>query len=298
MAIPWQLKEVMTQRANGWVQDVYDLCCRARKDTSETPSADFDRAVWAYSIEPFIVGSRQSGRTYNMSPLLDLLFCAVGVPSEKHDSLSVSQRDCCLNIRRRVNEAWYYRLNHLRSRESEAVAALSRYNALERRAQRMVAGLPPEDTPPQVPGSTELAEGTIPHSPDPVSTQSGESNGQLTPATSWDSIELSFLSDERVQIRNGAEIKTLNYAEFGFQDGRSGKPNGAWLTLREMAKNNRTLKHRGNIGKTWSIVEKNIQNVRKILKAHFGITIDPIPFVSNVGYQASFKIGCRRSFDS
>jgi hypothetical protein len=205
-----------------------------------------------------------------------------------------------LNIRLQINEAWYYQLNHLPSRTGEAVAALSRYNALERRAQRVVAGLSPEDPPHQVPGSTALTAGAAPQPLNPVSKpkKSGASSARLTPAATWDRIEISFLSDERVQIRNGPEIKTLNYAEFGFEDARSGNPNGAWLTLREMAKNNGTIKYRGNIAKSWSIVEKNVQNMRKILKAHFGITTEPTPFVSNVGYKASFKIGCSRSFES
>jgi hypothetical protein len=93
--IPWQLMEVMKQRGNAWVQNVYDLCCQTRRDSTKTPSPDFDGTVWAYCIEPFIMGTRQSGRSYNMSPLLDLLFFAVGVPDEKRDSLTVSQRDSC-----------------------------------------------------------------------------------------------------------------------------------------------------------------------------------------------------------
>ena len=52
----------------------------------------------------------------------------------------------------------------------------------------------------------------------------------------WDVVEISFLSDERVQVRNGANSETHNYAELGFADDRNGKPNSAWLTLRDLQK--------------------------------------------------------------
>lgn len=284
-SIPWQLREVMKQRGNAWVQDVYDLCCQARKDTSKEPSPDFNRAVWAYWIEPFIMGTGQStGRRYNMSPLLDLLFCAVGVFYEKRDSITVSQRDSCLSVRGSICETWYYKLHHRPSRLEEAAAALSRYNALERRAQRMAAGLPPEPPLNPVKVSTQMQPAVL---KDPVVT-----------AATWEAIEISFISDERVQIRNGARTETRNYKEFGFEDRRTGKPNEAWATLREMAKNNGTIRDAGNTGRMWSMVEKQVQNVRRLLRTHFGVTSDPIQFVTNVGYKARFKIGCSRSFDS
>jgi hypothetical protein len=91
--IPWQLKEIMEQRANAWVQSVYDLCCDARKDCGKGASADFDRAVWAYWIEPFIMGEKEAD-IYDptMSGFLNLLLCAVGSPPEKRPSLKVSQK--------------------------------------------------------------------------------------------------------------------------------------------------------------------------------------------------------------
>jgi hypothetical protein len=33
--VPWQLKEIMEQRANAWVQSVYDLCCDAYKNDNQ-----------------------------------------------------------------------------------------------------------------------------------------------------------------------------------------------------------------------------------------------------------------------
>ena len=50
-------------------------------------------------------------------------------------------------------------------------------------------------------------------------------------------IEILFLSELRVQIcRNGKRMETLNFAEFGFEDARSGNPDRAWETLVILAK--------------------------------------------------------------
>ena len=46
--VPWQLTEIMQQRAEGWLQRLYNLCCDAYKSGGKTPSEDFDRAVWAF----------------------------------------------------------------------------------------------------------------------------------------------------------------------------------------------------------------------------------------------------------
>ena len=112
----------------------------------------------------------------------------------------------------------------------------------------------------------------------------------------WDTIEISFLSDERVQIRNGTNSETRNYAEFGFADGRSKKANQAWETLRALAEEGGTIRDGAKISRTWPKVEKRMQEIRKVLRKHFRISADPIPFVEGTGYQARFKIGCRPSF--
>ena len=41
----------------------------------------------------------------------------------------------------------------------------------------------------------------------------------------WQSIEILFISDHRLQIRvNGKSMESLNFTEFGFADGRTRKP--------------------------------------------------------------------------
>ena len=77
----------------------------------------------------------------------------------------------------------------------------------------------------------------------PQVSQSGEAEEQGPQAARsgdttipWEKIEITFLSDHRVQVRKGKEHETLNYGEFGFVDGRSGKPSKAWELLLTLAK--------------------------------------------------------------
>jgi hypothetical protein len=117
-------------------------------------------------------------------------------------------------------------------------------------------------------------------------------------APGWDRVEILFLSDERVQIFNGSKKETLNYAELGFADGRKDTPNQAWLTLRAMAEQNGIIKDGSATGAPWRKLEKRMQEIRKAIRKHFRATTDPLLFVKGTGYQARFKIGCGRSYDT
>jgi hypothetical protein len=119
-------------------------------------------------------------------------------------------------------------------------------------------------------------------------------------AITWNSIEIVFLSDHSVQIRNGTEAKPLNYAEFGFVDRRNGNPNRAWGMLRTLAKERGVIRDHRSSGQAWPEIEKRIQEIRKTLREYFDLsadTTDPIPYVAGTGYQARFKIGCGPSFN-
>jgi hypothetical protein len=112
----------------------------------------------------------------------------------------------------------------------------------------------------------------------------------------WQEIEIVFISEERVRISSNGIHQTYNYIEFGFEDKRNGTPNEAWVTLREMAKNNGTWP-RPPAGKGRAMVQKRIQEIREALRHHFQIQADPIPFNGNA-YQVSLKLVCGPSFDS
>jgi hypothetical protein len=120
-------------------------------------------------------------------------------------------------------------------------------------------------------------------------------------AADWGTVEIMFLSDTRVQIRNGADTDTCNYAELGFADRRdrkNGKPNQAWATLRVLAQAGGTIPDTKNTRTSWSKLEKRMQEIRRRLREHFGIPADPLPFIAGTGYRALFKIGCGPSFHS
>jgi len=119
--------------------------------------------------------------------------------------------------------------------------------------------------------------------------------GENQSARNWKSIEVSFLSDERVEIVNGSNTETRNYHELGFVDRRNGKPSRAWLVLRALAESGGSIRDGAKLGAAWPKVEKRIQEIRKVLRKHFGIAADPIPYVEGTGYQAGFKIGCSPS---
>jgi hypothetical protein len=114
----------------------------------------------------------------------------------------------------------------------------------------------------------------------------------------WESIEIVFLSDERVRILNGANIENCNYGELGFADGRTEKPNQAWVTLRVLARTDGVIPDTARTGGDWPKVEKRIQEIRRVLRQHFHIAADPVPFIEGTGYQARFKIRCSPSFET
>ena len=112
----------------------------------------------------------------------------------------------------------------------------------------------------------------------------------------WGDIEIRFLSDERIQISAPDHIETLNYAEFGFEDGRNEKPNQAWITLRTFAENQGIVKQPTSKGQSWRHIEKHVQKIRRVFQDYFGLAGDPLPFVKGTGYRAQFKIGCSQSY--
>jgi hypothetical protein len=117
-------------------------------------------------------------------------------------------------------------------------------------------------------------------------------------AAKWGDIDLTFLSEERVQIRIGKELRTCNYSEFGFEDRRSGKPNRAWALLMALAKSRDGLQRSEWTEKRWPLVEKRIQEIRKVLREYFGLDDDPLPYAEGNGYRPRFRIRCGESFDS
>ena len=136
----------------------------------------------------------------------------------------------------------------------------------------------------------DLASGSTP--------RAGYPQSSTVQSATWDTVEISLLSDHRAQVRNGVATEILNYAELGFKDGRSGNPTRAWKALCVLAAKGGTIKDAAGMGRKWPQVERRMQEIRRALKKHFGISLDPIPFVGGVGYRARFKISCSPSFNA
>ena len=117
-------------------------------------------------------------------------------------------------------------------------------------------------------------------------------------AATWEGIEITFLSDERVQIHNGKTHETRNYAEFGFQDNKSKNPNRAWETLRRLAELRGIIRDGTQACLPWPKLEKRVQEIRRVFRKHFSISADPLPFIKGTGFHARFKISCGPSFRS
>ncbi len=116
-------------------------------------------------------------------------------------------------------------------------------------------------------------------------------------ASTWEEIEISFISDERVQMKVGKQLQTGNYAEMGFADRRSEKPNQGWGMLRTLAAAGGVIPDSARNSKDFMAMGKRIERVRGALRAHFQIDSDPIPLDPAGGYRCRFKLGCARSFD-
>jgi hypothetical protein len=128
--------------------------------------------------------------------------------------------------------------------------------------------------------------------------------GPRCQASKWEDIEISFLSDERVQITIGAQRDTRNYDEMGFANKKDGKPVLAWQVLRTMAEAGGVIRTASD-GMNWAEVEKRIQEIRTVLRHRFGLNDDPLPFTRKTrrnpeefGYRTKFKLGCRPAYQS
>lgn len=115
--------------------------------------------------------------------------------------------------------------------------------------------------------------------------------------TTWHDIEITFLSDLRVQVKVGQQpVQTRNYAEMGFEDRRSGKPNQAWGLLRAIAQANGFIPNSVRDSKDFIGMEKRLERMRRTLKSHFQIGSDPLLKEPGKGYCCQFKIGCAPAF--
>lgn len=107
----------------------------------------------------------------------------------------------------------------------------------------------------------------------------------------WSELKISFLDEENVSITIKTITKRVNYAEMGFKDKRTSKPNKSWKVLLGFALtcgqlNKYDTKEKGKI-------EKSIQRLEEALIKYFNIGGDPIPYIEEPeykGYRTDFII--------
>src|SRR6185437_11863219 len=269
--------QIIQQRAEHWLESVYELSCEVYESYGKKVSQQFDRALWAYHIEPFIMREvKVDEYPYAVSMLFELLLRAVGSPPGKRNQLKVGQKDCCLDIRNKIHQMWHDKLHHVPPR-IEFAAAMVRVQAQERAALTIPVELSPQLPPQKIAPDQKPTEPqatpkqtlpVVPPLPKDMRSESSEMKAVQLPeappgakspvAVDWGDIEITFLSDERVQIRAGKKTETRNYAEFGFQDGRTHNPTRAWQTFRRLAELGGNIKSEKEAQEPWPKVEKRV----------------------------------------
>ena len=111
----------------------------------------------------------------------------------------------------------------------------------------------------------------------------------------WEQVVMRFVSNDDVKISLGNVTREVNFAEMGFRDGRTGRPIKLWNTLVLFAT------HTGEIAwgdlppRVHDKLKHNVSELRKRLKAYFGIDGDPLyPYRTEGSYRTKFLIEDRR----
>lgn len=258
------------------------ILCKAERE-HPVPTLEF-YAQFISNLTPYLCGAVRSKALRT-----DLVFLGMGVLLDSLLAYNCddSERRFWLKQELMKSDAWL-KLAEKIARVSSAAASDSSYTHLEAKATEAPADKQEEK------GQADTVKESKKSPAKKEARGSPQSSG--AGAATWDTIEISFLSDERVQIRNGTDDKTYNYAELGFVDSRNGKPNQAWVTLRDLAEDRGRIAIAARRVSSWPKVEKRVQEIRKALRNHFGITSDPFLFTDGIGYQARFKIGLSPSF--
>ena len=106
-----------------------------------------------------------------------------------------------------------------------------------------------------------------------------------------DEVKITLLDNENVSIKIKGNVVKKNYAELGFKDSRTGKPSKLWLYFEGLLSSNGEITNYPTTEK--AIIEKNISDLRRMLKRCFAINDDPIPYKKTkdyTGYKTDFLI--------
>jgi hypothetical protein len=115
--------------------------------------------------------------------------------------------------------------------------------------------------------------------------------GVLPRPQRWEEIELCFIGDHDVEVRIGAGSQQLSYkAIAGFEDRRTGNPSQQWAMLRAFAMLPGCVMPNARTNKLWHANQKKIERISEALRKHFGLTDDPFPYQTAVGYRCRLKL--------
>ena len=133
----------------------------------------------------------------------------------------------------------------------------------------------------------------------PLVTKEAEATKSLLPpikASSWDEVQITFVSNESIRIQAGDLDKPFSYAELGFKDGRKvDTPDTRWRTLQKLAQHGEISWKTDTDQKIRNIAQKAIQDIRKKLKEITGLEDDPFePYRKVKAYRPKFKLVDKR----
>jgi hypothetical protein len=113
----------------------------------------------------------------------------------------------------------------------------------------------------------------------------------------WPDISIRFTSDHAFQVHVRAQPGPFrNYTEAGFEDAKTGNPVSSWKTLREIATQGGQIERPHSSPKSVSRLEKQIQDLRRRLRALFGLQDDPFfPYREVKCYRTKFEITAPKS---
>ena len=178
-------------------------------------------------------------------------------------------------------------LDRLKARPDQSATAEAIRSARKpTKTARQGAGAPRPDAPAQITESTSTSRVGTP--PDAVGSDAQASN----PDSPWKKVTIRFTSDHMVQFANGDQkFPAKSYGDLGLVDARTKNPKLAWLMFQELARRKGIInKAAPPFARTWPLVEKRMQELRKCLREFFKIDADPIPYIKGEGYTTAFKI--------
>ncbi|NQU83369.1 MAG: hypothetical protein HQ536_01530 [Parcubacteria group bacterium] len=111
----------------------------------------------------------------------------------------------------------------------------------------------------------------------------------------WNDIVIEIIDNETLSIKTGEnKASRVNCSEIGFMNKTTSLPNLQWRMLESLAKYKGLIPYREWNFRERKQIEKQISELRKILKSHFKIDSDPIPFKKKIGYETVFILRDKR----